>query len=149
MSRRYWIAIGIAAVASLGVGLQVAVMAQGGDPEQRPGEVSHKVPPDIGDFDAIEVPEGLTYRGAQTFALSRGTVIIPQAYGVVWAYGYDSPRHGLIVYLPAGTIVFFDEDSGEVEIQEKAAKDSSLIKALLASAPYYKVRPNRLTGELP
>ncbi|MCC6381426.1 MAG: hypothetical protein IT304_02910 [Dehalococcoidia bacterium] len=129
------------------VAFAVDQATQGSD--EAPVEVHHKVPPDVGDFDAIEVPEGLTYRGAVVLELRRGTVAVPKAYGVFWGAGDLPCGYGLEIDLPGGTKVCFDEDHGEVEVRNKAPADRDLMRAILASAASYKLRPSRTTGELP
>lgn len=141
---------GVVLLAALAGSVAFAVNQQGsGGSDEAPVEIHHKVPPDVGDFEVVEVPEGDSFRGPVVLELRHGTVTVPKAYGISWGFGDTPCGYGLEIELPGKTKVCFDEDHGEVEVRNKAAADRDLVRAILGSTTAYKLRPSRTTGELP
>ena len=138
------------AISVTGGSIALTLAQESGGPEgDSPEEVAHKVPEDVGDFYAIEVPEGLTYRREVSLALAHGSVTLPRAYGLVWGFGDTECGYGWVVDLPAGTVVCFDEDRAEVQVSIISKDDAGLVARILDSVIGYRLRPSRTTGELP
>ena len=84
------------------------------------------------------------------FALRNGTVRIPSdTAGVVWAFGDTPCGYGLIVNLPGGTVVCFDENTTTVQVSQASSADDQLVHAVLASAPAYKRVPTETASATP
>ena len=73
------------------------------------------------------------------FTLRNGTVQIPSdTPGVAWAFGDTPCGYGLIVNLPGGTVVCFDENRTTVSVSQRNEADEALVGQLLRSAPAYR-----------
>lgn len=103
------------------------------------GEVRHPGPKELGDFEVVEVPDGLAAKGPVEVSVGRDIIHIPQAKGITWAIGDVSCGYGLLVNLPGRTAVCFSQADRTATISDRSQRDGALLAELLSSNGTFRV----------